>query len=158
MLAGGCKKHLLYIGLGPSIDFHRRIPCRVSTQLAVVAPGRTLPRQYLNENCTRTALYTRVSTQHKGQKTANQLLQLKECCQAQNWSIVREYEDHESDGKSERIAFQQMLRDSAARRFDILFFWSPGPTNKRGYLGHSQVLGIVGELWPPLAEPHGTVD
>jgi DNA invertase Pin-like site-specific DNA recombinase len=44
--------------------------------------------------------------------------------QAQNWSTVREYEDHESGGKSERAAFQQMLRDAAARRFDILFFWS----------------------------------
>ena len=70
----------------------------------------------------RTALYIRVSTHHKGQETANQLLQLKDRCQAQNWSIVREYEAHDSGGKSERIAFQQMLRDAAARRFDVLFF------------------------------------
>ena len=62
----------------------------------------------------RAALYTRVSTQHKGQETANQLLQLRECCAAQNLSILREYEDHESGGKSERTAFQEMLRAAAA--------------------------------------------
>ena len=72
----------------------------------------------------RAALYSRVSTQHKGQETANQLLQLRECCQAQHWSVLQEYEDHESGGKSERTAFQQMLRDAAARSFDVLFFWS----------------------------------
>jgi DNA invertase Pin-like site-specific DNA recombinase len=72
----------------------------------------------------RAALYARVSTQHKGQETANQLLQLRECCQAQHWSVLQEYEDHESGGKSERTAFQQMLRDAAARSFDVLFFWS----------------------------------
>ena len=70
----------------------------------------------------RAALYARVSTQNKGQETANQLLQLRECCHAQNLSTIVEYEDHESGGKSERTAFQQMLRDAAARRFDILFF------------------------------------
>ena len=60
----------------------------------------------------RTALYTRVSTQHQGQETANQLLQLRECCQGQSWLIVREYEDHESGVESELTALQQMLRDA----------------------------------------------
>jgi len=58
----------------------------------------------------RVALYTRVSTQNKGQETANQLLQLRECCEAQNWPIIREYEDHEYGGKSDRSAFQEMLQ------------------------------------------------
>jgi DNA invertase Pin-like site-specific DNA recombinase len=70
----------------------------------------------------RAAIYARVSTQHKGQETANQLLQLRECCHAQNLSIFREYEDHESGAKYERTGFQEMLRDAAARRFDVLFF------------------------------------
>ena len=83
----------------------------------------------------RAALYARVSTQHKGQETANQLLQLRECCQAQHWSVLLEDEDHESGGKSERTAFQQMLRDAAARRFDLLFFWSLDRLTKRGYFG-----------------------
>ena len=50
----------------------------------------------------RVALYTRVSTHNKSQETAKQLLQLRECCHAQNLSIFREYEDHESGAKSER--------------------------------------------------------
>jgi DNA invertase Pin-like site-specific DNA recombinase len=104
----------------------------------------------------RTALYTRVSTQHKGQETANQLLQLRECCQAQNWSIVREYEDHESGGKSERIAFQQMLRDAAARRFDILFFWSLDRLTREGTLAtlkYLELLESYGVRWRSLTEP-----
>ena len=72
----------------------------------------------------RAALYTRVSTQHKGQETANQLLQLRECCQAQNWSILREYEDHESGGKSERTAFQECC---GMRLQEGLTFCSFGP-------------------------------
>ena len=104
----------------------------------------------------RTALYTRVSTQHKGQETANQLLRLRECCQAQNWSIVREYEDHESGGKSERIAFQQMLRDAAARRFDILFFWSLDRLTREGTLAtlkYLELLESYGVRWRSLTEP-----
>jgi len=104
----------------------------------------------------RTALYTRVSTQHKGQETANQLLQLRECCQAQNWSIVREYEDHESGGKSGRIAFQQMLRDAAARRFDILFFWSLDRLTREGTLAtlkYLELLESYGVSWRSLTEP-----
>jgi DNA invertase Pin-like site-specific DNA recombinase len=104
----------------------------------------------------RTALYTRVSTQHKGQETANQLLQLRECCQTQNWSIVHEYEDHESGGKSERIVFQQMLRDAAARRFDILFFWSLDRLTREGTLAtlkYLELLESYGVRWRSLTEP-----
>jgi len=104
----------------------------------------------------RAALYTRVSTQHKGQETANQLLQLRECCQAQNWSILREYEDHESGGKSERTAFQEMLRDAAARRFDVLFFWSLDRLTREGTLAtlkYLELLETYGVRWRSLTEP-----
>jgi DNA invertase Pin-like site-specific DNA recombinase len=104
----------------------------------------------------RAALYARVSTQHKGQETANQLLQLRECCQAQNWSILQEYEDHESGGKSERSAFQQMLRDAAARRFDVLFFWSLDRLTREGTLAtlkYLELLESYGVRWRSLTEP-----
>jgi len=104
----------------------------------------------------RTALYTRVSTQHKGQETANQLLQLRECCQAQNWSIVREYEDHESGGKSERTGFQEMLRDAAARRFEILLFWSLDRLTREGTLATLKYLELLESYsvhWRSLTEP-----
>ena len=99
----------------------------------------------------RTALYTRVSTQHKGQETANQLLQLRECCQAQNWSVLQEYEDHESGG-----TFQQMLRDAAARKFDILFFWSLDRLTREGTLATLKCLELLesyGVRWRSLTEP-----
>ena len=104
----------------------------------------------------RAALYARVSTQHKGQETANQLLQLRECCRAQNWSVLQEYEDHESGGKSERTAFQQMLRDAAARRFDVLFFWSLDRLTREGTLAtlkYLELLESYGVRWRSLTEP-----
>ena len=104
----------------------------------------------------RAALYARVSTQHKGQETANQLLQLRECCQAQHWSVLQEYEDHESGGKSERTAFQQMLRDAAARRFDVLFFWSLDRLTREGTLAtlkYLELLESYGIRWRSLTEP-----
>ena len=104
----------------------------------------------------RVALYTRVSTQNKGQETANQLLQLRECCNAQNLSILVEYEDHESGGKSERTAFQQMLRDAAARRFDVLFFWSLDRLTREGTLAtlkYLELLESYGIRWRSLTEP-----
>lgn len=113
--------------------------------------GFTPSAQYL-----RAALYTRVSTQHKGQETANQLLQLRECCKAQNWSILREYEDRESGGRSDRTAFQEMLRDAFARRFDILFFWSLDRLTREGTLAtlkYLELLDSYGVRWRSLTEP-----
>ena len=104
----------------------------------------------------RAALYARVSTQHKGQETANQLLQLRECCHAQNWWVLQEYEDHESGGKSERTAFQQMLRDAAARRFDVLFFWSLDRLTREGTLAtlkYLELLESYGVRWRSHTEP-----
>ncbi len=102
------------------------------------------------------ALYTRVSTQHKGQETANQLLQLRECCRAQNLAIFQEYEDHESGAKSDRIGFQEMLRDASARRFDVLFFWSLDRLTREGTLAtlkYLELLESYGVHWRSLTEP-----
>ena len=104
----------------------------------------------------RAAIYARVSTQHKGQETANQLLQLRECCHAQNLSIFREYEDHESGAKYERSGFQEMLRDAAARRFDVLFFWSLDRLTREGTLAtlkYMELLETYGVRWRSLTEP-----
>jgi DNA invertase Pin-like site-specific DNA recombinase len=60
----------------------------------------------------RAALYGRVSTKDKGQETRNQLLQLREYCSALNWTVIQEYEDHESGGKAERPLFQAMMADA----------------------------------------------
>jgi DNA invertase Pin-like site-specific DNA recombinase len=104
----------------------------------------------------RAALYTRVSTQHKGQETKNHLLQPRQCCQAKNWSIVREYEDHDSGGNAERSAFQEMLRDAAARKFDVLYFWSLDRLTREGTLATLKYLELLenyGVRWRSLTEP-----
>jgi len=72
----------------------------------------------------RAALYTRVSTRDKGQETANQLQQLRQFCAAQDWTIVQEYEDHESAGKADRTQFKAMMDDAAQRTFDVVVFWA----------------------------------
>jgi hypothetical protein len=41
----------------------------------------------------RVALYSRVSTEDKGQDVRNQTDQLREFCSRQNWQIVQEYTD-----------------------------------------------------------------
>jgi DNA invertase Pin-like site-specific DNA recombinase len=75
---------------------------------------------------------------------------------SQNLSILREYEDHESGGKPERSAFQEMLRDAAARRFDVLFFWSLGRLTREGTLAtlkYLELLESYGVHWRSLTEP-----
>jgi hypothetical protein len=61
----------------------------------------------------RAGLYARVSTMGKGQATDNQLIQLREFSHDQHWAVIREYEDHESGGKGNRVEFREMLQDAA---------------------------------------------
>jgi DNA invertase Pin-like site-specific DNA recombinase len=49
----------------------------------------------------RVAIYVRVSTRDKGQDAANQLDQPRAFCHANDWPIVREYQDIESGGKAD---------------------------------------------------------
>src|SRR4051794_14280186 len=83
---------------------------------------------------TRVALYGRISTRDKGQEVENQLTQLREFSAKQGWTISREYIDRESGAKSDRVEFQQMFRDSAQRRFDLLLFWSLDRFSREGVL------------------------
>jgi len=73
---------------------------------------------------TRVALYARVSTQDKGQDTENQLFQLREYCQRQNWTIAAEYIDHFTGTKSGRDEFQAMFRDASRRKFELVLVWA----------------------------------
>lgn len=80
----------------------------------------------------RAALYTRVSTKDKGQETTNQLYQLRQFCATQGWTIVHEYEDHESGGKADRAQFKVMLFDASQRKFDVLVFWALDRLSREG--------------------------
>ena len=104
----------------------------------------------------RAGLYGRVSTMGKGQETDNQLIQLREFSQNQLWAVIREYEDHESGGKVDRTEFRVMLQDVAARKFDVLLFWSLDRLTREGTLATLKYLELIesyGIHWRSLTEP-----
>ncbi len=105
----------------------------------------------------RAALYTRVSTKDKGQETANQVRQLREFCAAQGWTIVQEYEDHESGGKADRLQFRAMMADAAQRKFDVLLFWALDRFSREGvYETHTYLkrLDDAGVRFRSFTEPY----
>ncbi len=83
---------------------------------------------------TRVALYSRVSTSDKGQDAENQLGPLRAFCERQGYAVAGEYVDHESGrkGRRERAAFARLFEDAAARRFDLVVFWSLDRFSREG--------------------------
>jgi DNA invertase Pin-like site-specific DNA recombinase len=105
----------------------------------------------------RAAFYTRVSTKDKGQDTENQLKQLREFCATQGWTIVCEYEDHESGGKADRAQFKAMMSDAAQRKFDVLVFWALDRLSREGvYETHTYLkrLDDAGVRFRSFTEPY----
>lgn len=82
----------------------------------------------------RAAIYARVSTKDKGQDTENQLAQLREFAQKQDWTVSHEYIDHETGSTSDREQFQAMFRDASRRKFDVALFWSLDRLSREGVL------------------------
>ena len=70
------------------------------------------------------AIYTRVSTSH--QTVENQLLELREVCERNSWTVVEEYSEVISGtkGVEERSELERMLIDASRRRFDKVVVWS----------------------------------
>jgi len=103
------------------------------------------------------ALYTRVSTRDKGQETANQLHELRKLCTAQGWTIVSEYEDHESGGKADRSQFKAMMTDAAKRKFDVVLFWALDRFSREGVYEthvHLKRLDDAGVRFRSFTEPY----
>jgi DNA invertase Pin-like site-specific DNA recombinase len=88
-------------------------------------------------------IYARVSTKDKGQETENQLAQLREFAARQGWTVIREYVDHETGSKSDRVQFQAMFEDASRRRFDLVLFWSLDRLSREGVL---QTLNYLNRL------------
>lgn len=87
-----------------------------------------------NEKQLRIALYARVSTTNGKQDTENQLQQLREFCQKQEWQVMAEYVDHCSGKRSDRPKFQAMFDSASRREFDCLLFWSLDRFSREGVL------------------------
>jgi DNA invertase Pin-like site-specific DNA recombinase len=80
----------------------------------------------------RVALYTRVSTDDKGQDPLNQLLQLRDFAVRQGWTVVYEYTDGASAKNGDRTGFKQLWADVAKHKFDLLLFWSLDRLTREG--------------------------
>lgn len=96
----------------------------------------------------RVAIYCRVSTQGKGQDTANQLRQLKAFAAKQEWTVVNVYEEHVSGRKGERDreVFRQVFADAGKRKWDCLLFWSLDRLTRQGAFATMKYLSRLSEL------------
>ena len=70
------------------------------------------------------AIYVRVSTQQ--QTTENQLLELYEVCERNDWTVVEEYNETVSGtkGQSDREELNRMMIDASRRKFEKVVVWS----------------------------------
>jgi DNA invertase Pin-like site-specific DNA recombinase len=105
----------------------------------------------------RVALYSRVSTRDRVQETANQIRQLREFCMAQGWTIVAEYEDHDSGSNANRAQFQKLMTDASQRRFEMVLFWALDRLTREGALEtlqHLNRLTSYGIGFRSFSEPY----
>jgi DNA invertase Pin-like site-specific DNA recombinase len=101
------------------------------------------------------AIYSRVSTMH--QDATNQLVQLREFAQRQNWTINREYIDYASGKHSDRVEFQRLFQDASQRQFDLVLFWSLDRFSREGVsqtLNHLERLTSNGVGWRSFTEQY----
>jgi DNA invertase Pin-like site-specific DNA recombinase len=101
------------------------------------------------------ALYSRVSTD--GQDATNQLLQLREHCQRQGWTIVHEYVDTASGGRADREQLQALLKDAGKHHFDAVLVWALDRLSREGAfatLAYLQQLSAVGVKFISYSEPY----
>ena len=87
------------------------------------------------------AIYSRVSTVGKGQDSENQAAQIRTWAAANGHTIYREYSDELSgSGKVRRPAFERMMADAEAHKFEMLLFWSLDRLSREGPLVTLQYL------------------
>ena len=70
------------------------------------------------------AIYARVSTLNKGQDVDMQLVELRQFCATNGWTIAHEYVDCGISGsKSSRPQLNRLMQHAAAKRFDAVLVW-----------------------------------
>jgi DNA invertase Pin-like site-specific DNA recombinase len=106
---------------------------------------------------TRVALYARVSTKYKRQETENQLAQLRQFCESQHWTVLREYVDKATGKHSDREQFQCLFADASQRQFDVVLFWSLDRFSREGVretLNHLERLDSYGVGYRSFTEQY----
>jgi len=100
------------------------------------------------------AVYVRVSTTK--QEADNQLIQLREYCDKQNYEIFREYKDIISGKEESRPEWNQLFEDARKLKFDIVVFWALDRFSRSGTLFTLQKLRELSNLkikWHSYQEP-----
>lgn len=70
----------------------------------------------------RIAIYARVSKDR--QETENQLIQLRQFCSRQGWTIHEEFIDKETGAIASRDRFRDLFAAAARREFDLVLAWA----------------------------------
>ena len=73
----------------------------------------------------RAAVYVRVSTDK--QTVENQVRELRQIAERRGWEVVEQYSDagiSGARGRDSRPGLDQMLKDAARRRFDVVMAWA----------------------------------
>src|SRR4051794_10857238 len=106
----------------------------------------------------RIAIYTRVSTDDKGQDPQNQFTQLRDFAQTQpGWKITHYYNDHATGKNSDRDGFRSMMKAVSQCRFDVLLFWSLDRLTREGTfktLCYLRQLSAAGVKYKSLTEQY----
>src|ERR1700689_1004115 len=100
------------------------------------------------------AIYCRVSTTK--QDNENQITQLREFSEKQDWDVFDCYVDQESGSTSERVEFQRMFVDASKRKFDLVLFWALDRFSREGVLATLQSLNRLesyGVSYKSFTEP-----
>ncbi len=111
----------------------------------------------MSDKTMRVALYARVSTKDKGQDTDNQIVQLREFCERQGWTVYREFVDRKTAKNSDRLEFQAMFTAASRCEFDIVLFWSLDRFSREGVLETLQLLqklNSFGVNWKSFTEQY----
>lgn len=104
----------------------------------------------------RVAIYSRVS--RDDMHAENQLMQLHEWCARSGHTIVAEFTDKESGGKSadQRKGLADMLAAAHRREFDLVLIWALDRLSREGMaatLGYLQRLATAGVAFHSFSEP-----
>jgi DNA invertase Pin-like site-specific DNA recombinase len=105
----------------------------------------------------RIALYARVSRRNSKQDTENQLVQLRQFAQTQQWNVVHEYVDRATAKHSDREQFQRLFADASQRKFDLVLFWSLDRFSREGVkqtLDHLERLSSYGVGYRSFTEQY----
>lgn len=82
----------------------------------------------------RIAIYARVSKDDGIQDTENQLVILREFAERKGWDVAKEYVDHQSAKTENRPQLQEMFKDAARHKFDIVLVWALDRFTRGGVL------------------------